>query len=154
MVGIPGFSALTGIPMLFFAVQMALGFQRPYLPLRFQERTVSRSALLRVAHASAPWLTNIEKLMQPRLHFLTSHVAERLLGGLCVLLSILLIMPIPFGNLLPGLAVFLIALGLIERDGFLVLLGTVLGVFSVFILSGVLWAFAETVIHFFQQFID
>ena len=41
------------------------------------------------------------------------------------LMAFIVVMPIPFGNLLPALAVMLIGLGLVFRDGIAVVLGLV-----------------------------
>jgi hypothetical protein len=36
---------------------------------------------------------------------------------MCFLLSIIVALPVPFGNTLPGLAIALFSLGMMERDG-------------------------------------
>jgi hypothetical protein len=54
---------------------------------------------------------------------MSSTVIERLLGLILLLLSIIVSLPIPFANQPPAIAQGLIALGLIERDGVVVLIG-------------------------------
>jgi len=39
------------------------------------------------------------------------------------LMAIIVVLPVPFGNLLPALALMLIGLGLVFRDGIAVILG-------------------------------
>ncbi len=46
-------------------------------------------------------------------------------------MAIIVVLPIPFGNLLPALALMLIGLGLVFRDGIAVILGL--------LMSGVAW---------------
>jgi hypothetical protein len=64
-----------------------------------------------------PWLERAERLVRPRLLTLSEPTGERLIGLAALLLALLLFAPLPFGNLLPGLALALFGIGLIERDG-------------------------------------
>ena len=54
---------------------------------------------------------------------MSSSLVERLLGLVLLLLAILVALPIPFANQPPAVAQGLISLGLIERDGMVVLIG-------------------------------
>lgn len=70
-----------------------------------------------------PMLERIEQLSRPRLFFLFGPVGDRLIGLVCTLLALVLILPIPFGNLLPAFAIGTLALGLFQRDGVIALIG-------------------------------
>ena len=48
---------------------------------------------------------------------------EYLLGLIILLLSIVLVLPVPLGNMLPALAVSVLSISLIQRDGLIALLG-------------------------------
>lgn len=146
IVGVPGVSTITGLPLLFVALQMMLGQERIYLPRWLGERSLKRSSLEKVIHTLAPWLKKIERLLKPRLDILSRGWVERILGAVCALLAFFLILPIPLGNLLPGLGILFIALGVIERDGLCVLIGLVFGVASGFYLSGILWMALQTMV--------
>ena len=61
-------------------------------------------------------------------------------------LAIVLALPIPLGNMLPAFAISLMALGVLERDGLWVIIGVLVGVFSLVIVSGVVWALAKALI--------
>lgn len=50
-------------------------------------------------------------------------LAIRLLGLVVLLNAVLIILPIPLGNILPAMAVMSVALGLIARDGMAVAAG-------------------------------
>jgi len=67
----------------------------------------------------------IERLTRPRLPFLTGDFADTLTGVVCVVLALMMALPIPFGDALPGLALVLFALGMMQRDGVAILLGVV-----------------------------
>jgi hypothetical protein len=105
IIGIPGVSTITGLPMLFIAVQMALGHKRVYLPRWIADSSIATVDFQKLVNKVAPWLRRIEKLMRPRISVLTLGSAERWLGAFCVLLAFLLVLPIPLGNLLPALGI-------------------------------------------------
>lgn len=149
--GIPGLSTLTGIPLGLVAVQMVLGMRAPYLPRWLAERSLSRNDFRRLIERTAPWLQRLERLMKPRWRVFRTLTAERSVGAFCLLLAIVLALPIPFGNLLPAIGVALISLGLIEEDGLLVSAGLAVGLASLFVVWGVLWAMVQAALLFFQH---
>ena len=89
---------------------------------------------------AAPWLSRAERLLRPRLSGLCRSPTEYLVGLVCLLLSLIVFMPIPLGNMLPALAICLMALGILERDGVWVLAGLLTAIGSVALVSGVLYA--------------
>jgi hypothetical protein len=58
---------------------------------------------------------------------MTTPRGERAIGILCMVLSVVSTLPIPFAHQLPALGIMLIGLGLIERDGLAMLAGAALG---------------------------
>jgi len=153
ILGIPGVSTITGMPMLFVAVQMALGHKRVYLPHWIADSSIATADFQKLITKVAPWLRRVEKLMRPRISFLTLGSAERWLGAFCVLLAFLLILPIPLGNLLPALGILFIALGLIESDGVCVLAGLAIGIAAWGFLSGLVWVAVQTLLTMFDQMV-
>ena len=137
----PGVSAVLGAPLIFLSFQLMIG-RRPWLPRIITDRSLSRVDFEKVVDLAAPWLAKAERLMRPRFEFLAKPPAEYLVGAVCLLLSIILFLPIPLGNMLPAIAICILALGLIERDGVWILIGTVTSAVSVVIVSGVVAAFA------------
>ena len=137
--GIPGTSAVTGLPLVFLTLQMALN-RPPWLPNFIARRSVSRQWLSDVLTRAAPWLRRIERLIHPRLTFLTSDVAERLVGVLAMVLSAIIMLPIPLGNLLPALALIVFSLGFIGRDGAWILGGLLISGLAVALLFAAGWA--------------
>ena len=59
-------------------------------------------------------------------------------------LSVILALPIPFGNIPPALAICLMALGILEQDGWWIVAGLITAAIGVAIVSGVLFAMFET----------
>lgn len=152
-VGIPGTSAVTGLPMTLIALQMMLGRPQPYLPRWLGNRSLKREDFRRLVEKVAPWMQRLEGLMRPRWGLLTTVRGERILGGVSFVLGLVLCLPIPLGNLLPALGVTLLALGLMERDGVSVSAGLATGVVGLVLASGVAWGMAETSLYFLQRLI-
>jgi hypothetical protein len=120
---IPGFSALTGLPIAFFCVLLLLGVKKPWLPAALMDRSVDRTHYETVVGRFLPWLVKMEGWIKPRLPALTSPFGERMIGLVGIPVAILLALPIPFGNPPPAIALALLALGVLERDGRCVVLG-------------------------------
>ena len=135
----PGVSAVLGAPLLFLSVQLMFGLN-PWLPKFITARSLSRVDFEKVIVKVAPWLNKAERLMRPRFQFLARRPAENLLGVLCLVLSIVLFLPIPLGNMLPALALCILALGILERDGVWVAIGAAAGIASIAIVWGVVIA--------------
>ena len=119
----PGSSTILGLPLVFLAPQVALGMRHPWIPKVFARRTVDRTQLRNAFDKILPKLAKVEKLLQPRLGIMFGHIGDRLIGVVCLLLSLILILPIWGGNMLPAAAVACLALGLATRDGLIALIG-------------------------------
>lgn len=141
----PGTSSILGLPLLYLCAQMMLG-KLPWLPALIADRSMTRSDFRAFVSRVTPWLARAERLLKPRLLFLTSPKGEQVIGALCLLLAIVLAMPIPLGNMLPALAISLMALGVLERDGLWVIIGVIVAVLSLVIVWGVVWALAKAFI--------
>ncbi len=115
--GIPGFSTITGLPITFIAMQMVLGRKSLWLPKNIAAKKFSSRSLAKMLSKAIPTVERLEKLLKPRWLPITSPAGECVLGLLMVVLSLIIALPIPGGNFLPGLSMSLIALGMLERDG-------------------------------------
>jgi len=123
MPGIPYMSTLTGLPILMLAVQLMLGRDEPWLPRRIVRWGVSRAWLARLWRRVRPGVARVERHLRPRLLRLTAPRCERMLAAVIALLAFILALPIPAGNLLPAWGILLLALGITERDGRVVIAG-------------------------------
>lgn len=141
----PGTSSILGLPLLYLTAQMMLG-KLPWLPAIIADRSMTRSDFNSFVGRVTPLLARAERLLKPRLLFVTSATGERIIGGICLTLAIVLALPIPLGNMLPAFAITLMALGVLERDGLWVIIGFLVGVLSLVIVSGVVWALAKALI--------
>ncbi len=136
---IPGTSGILGLPLLFLSAQMMLGKQ-PWLPKFISLRSMPRDDFANLVERVNPWLEWADRFTAPRLQALTEPLAQRLIGGFCLLLSIVLALPVPFVNMLPGAALCLIGLGVLERDGLWMAGGVVLGLVALLVAAFVIIA--------------
>ena len=148
---VPGLSTATGLPMLLIGAQIAAGRDRPWLPRRIAAVTLERDAFLRVIAKAKPHVDWLERHLRPRLPALTAPAAERLLGLAVMILAAVLALPIVFGNQPPALAIALIALGLIEKDGVFVAAGLVAGLIAIAIVAAVLLGFGQAGMYLFHE---
>ena len=131
--------AVLGAPLIFLSFQLMIG-RRPWLPRVITDRSLSRVDFEKVVDLAAPWLAKAERLMRPRLQFLARPPAEYLVGLVCLLLSLILFLPIPLGNMLPAFTICILALGVLERDGVWIGIGLACAILAVVIVWGVMLA--------------
>jgi hypothetical protein len=146
----PGTSAILGAPLVFLAAQLMLG-RKPWLPKVIANRSMSRIDFAGMIGKVAPWITRAEKLLKPRLVVAARPPAEYLVGAFCLLMAIILVLPIPLGNMAPALAICLFSLGLLERDGVWILAGAATSIASVVLVSGVLFALFKGALFVFTN---
>lgn len=144
-VNAPGVSVVLGIPLLFLSLQLMFGFAVPWLPRSLVLANVTRQRFARVMNVIVPWIRRAEKLSRPRWPLLAAGFAERVIGLVCVVLSVVLILPVPFGNMGPAIAVCILAFALLERDGKATLTGLVASVVALTFAWGVILAIVKTV---------
>jgi hypothetical protein len=135
---LPGTSAITGLPLVYLLAQMLRG-QPVRLPEFLGRRSLPRAPLLAAITRALPKLIWIERLLHPRLAAVTAPTGLRMIGALGLLLSVLIMLPIPFANILPALSLVLIGLGLLESDGVITLAGVALALLSVVLVIAIYW---------------
>lgn len=131
----PGGTTIFGAPLVLLAPQLAVGARAPWLPAKVRAAAIDTQTLRNGLPRALPWLKRVEAVSRPRLTFLFGAVGERLIGVICTVLALVLILPIPLGNILPAAAVTVLSLALVQRDGLVALLGYALAAASVAILG-------------------
>lgn len=119
----PGLSAIAGAPLILVTLQMILGRKSPWFPDFIGKRKLKTEQLRRVCIRVVPVMEKLELLTSPRLKFLAKPPVDRVIALICAVLSLMIMMPIPFGNALPALAICFFAIGILQRDGLFVLVG-------------------------------
>jgi len=134
LLGLIAISPLTVVPgatwafaglTLIMALQLTLGAQTPWVPAALSNIEVSSSGLIQAVDALRPWARRIDWYLKPRLTFLAT-MPFVILVGLFIMAAAAITFPlgiIPFGPVLPGLAIVLFGLGLVARDGLMLIAG-------------------------------
>ncbi len=133
----PPIPLVCGLLLVVVALQIIAGRAAPWLPEALLERSVARRDIDRAFGRAAPWLMKLETLARPRFTVFDTHVAMRLVGCALFVFAMALIFAAPFVGQVPlGLAVCLVGLGLVERDGLIVLAGMAVGLGGTLITLG------------------
>jgi hypothetical protein len=106
-------------------------------------RRISGARSRQLLHAGIKVARKLERFARPRLAFLHAGPAMPRLIGLGIViasLGLMLSLPIPFSNSIPAWAIVLLAIGRMEEDGLLVLMGH-LGVIAAWVWIGLDGAF-------------
>lgn len=140
----PGLSFVAGAPLMLVTLQMMLGRTYPWMPGFIGNRTIKTEQLQRLCMRAVPLMKALERVTSPRLQILAKPPADRVVAFICMALSLMIMMPIPFGNALPAFAICIFAIGLMQRDGLFILAGltaTLLGTaaISAFIAQFIDW---------------
>ena len=121
---IPGTSILTALITLLFAVQIVIGRPYPWLPRKALEFSFPRKYLISGIEHLEKHAYTVDRLLKPRLTFLTEPPFLQAVAMACVAAALITIPLsfVPFGPLLPSLTVLLFGLALTARDGFVLLI--------------------------------
>lgn len=122
-----GLPQIVALPLMFVSAQILIGHEKPWLPARLAARKVSVEGLETLSDRARPWLRRIEAVSRPRLSQLTRAPFDRFVGLALVLFSASILVPLPATNTVPGFAVVVVSVGLLQRDGLMVILGILLG---------------------------
>jgi hypothetical protein len=133
---IPGLSAAVALPTGIISAQMMTGSGQIRLPKALLKRSIPRKAFAAAVKTIMPFLERAEKRVRPNWAWATSRSAKRFLGAFIFLLSVIIALPVPGTNMPPAIAIFIIGLGLVERDGRLIALGVLLGLASIALIGG------------------
>lgn len=141
----PGTAGILGLPLLFLSAQMMLGLD-PWLPGFIARRSMARSTFQALVERITPWLLRAERLLRARMELLAHPRAQRLLGALCLIVSVALVLPVPFANLVPSVALCIIGLGVLERDGLWIVLGVLAAFGSLAYVAGLAYALVKSAV--------
>ena len=121
-----GVPQIVGIPILLLAGQMLAGRIEPWLPEAVLKRRVSKAWLDRMADFATKRMGWFEQLSRPRLTVFAEGWAERVVALFMILATLTIVLPMT--NTVPSVALTLLAVGVIQRDGLFVLGGAAVAV--------------------------
>lgn len=138
LIPIPGpIGMIFGAAICLVAIQMMAGARRVWLPEFLRRRELPANAVKAMIARSVPWFIRAERrLHYGRMKKLTGRTARIVLGIPVLLLAIGLMMPFPFGNVPPVVALAFLALAMLERDGLAVIGALFSGVLALAWIAG------------------
>jgi hypothetical protein len=128
-----GITHVTGTLMFFLSGAMALGQRRPWLPRRIRHKRLEKDQLVTVTQRVAPYLHWLERYIRPRFVMMCRPALYPFYGMVVFILTVILLLPLPFINVLPALCIVLTLLALLQHDGIMML--AVLALNTVFVLA-------------------
>ena len=133
-VSIPGVSTVFGAGIVLISAAITLN-RLPWLPEKVADRRLESGKLRPVLQRGVTFLRKIDRFFKPRMAGLTSGAVMNRVNGLVLMGAGLLLMAplglIPFSNTLPGVAILLLAAGISQRDGLVVIAGYVMVVLTI-----------------------
>ena len=138
---VPGLSILFGLAIFMLGLRIALG-KKAGLPEFIRKKEFETEAVLRLTEAARKIFSKVENLFKRRFLFLVDTPGHNVAGLSLMANGVALSLPLPpvilFSNGLPALSVFLICVGLLERDGLFIAFGHILAILTWFYFG--LWA--------------
>jgi hypothetical protein len=144
-----GFTPLGGVPtvpttlaviIVFIAGQIVLGFDRLWLPNVLLRRRIKRSNLDKAVNFLKPAAAAVDKVIRPRLTFLTDRPYSYLIAFVCVLLAFAVppLELVPFVDIPLWGAITAFSLALAAHDGVLAIVAFLLTAVSVYAIAATL----------------
>jgi len=144
----PPLPSLISLPLIIFSLQMIFGLNAPKLPKIISKKSIERQLVAKIIEKASFYLHKIEKIMKPRLLFLSIGIGERFVGLLILIFSGSILIPLPFTNFIPGIGILITSFGLMGRDGMIIILGLTTGLFGTFITFATILLGAEFINQF------
>ncbi|GEM_PF-74913 len=121
---IPGLSTPFGLLIAFIGLRMGFG-HRIWLPEWILSKRISAAAVRKTADVTLRVMMKIKRFLHPRMEWLSESEAMRKTNSILIFLLGLILalpLPIPLSNLTAAWAIFLLSLGVLEKDGLYVIL--------------------------------
>ncbi|KQZ55216.1 protein exod [Rhizobium sp. Root149] len=132
-VSIPGVSTVFGAAIILIGIAVFLN-RLPWLPARILDKQLETARLVPTLRKGVRIVSRLDNYIKPRFASFTGSAFANRINALAIAAGGLLLMfplgLIPFSNTLPGIAILLTALGMIQRDGAVVLGGYIFLAFT------------------------
>lgn len=149
---IMGLSTLFGSVMMISAVSIMSGLN-PWIPKKWRDRKVPRQTLEQLIKKSEKIAIRLEKFVKPRWLLFSKPIFWIRVHGLMLFIAafILALPSPPGGNVLPGAATMVLALGLVEEDGVVLAFGYLLTLLNIVLVALILIYGLDWVMSFFTS---
>lgn len=133
IIPVPAPSGVVAMPAGAIGAQLLGGRTEITLPRFVLKKSVSRKSLAVAIHAVLPLIEAAERVMRPRWAWVSHEATQRVLGLFVLLLALAIGFPLLGLTPLHATSIFVIALGMAEKDGLAVLIGVVTGILALVI---------------------
>lgn len=143
---VPGVGTVLGLGIAALAAAMWRGHACACLPRRVAELELPHHWAQRVLGMLATAYAMAGRFARARLSHLAPARARSGTAAAIGLMALIIVLPIPFGNVLPALALMLVGLGLVFRDGVVLVLGLATAGLALFATAGLMlvaWAWGS-----------
>jgi hypothetical protein len=151
-VSIPGTSTPFGTLIILICLSM-FSTKPLRLPNRLQSIRIRQRHMVMIAGRAATILSKIEKWSKPRIYSLTAtkkHFNVHLIGIILNAICLMVPLPLPLANAIPAYGIVFMTLGLLRRDGGLIVLGYIM-LLSILIYFTIVYILSVLGIRSFMQ---
>ncbi len=142
-VAIPGTSTVFGVLIVLIGIGVATD-SLPLMPKRLLDHALSSRHVVPALQKGAAAFRRFEKWIRPRALAMTaSRLANFANGAVMVIAALVLMLPlplVPFTNTIPALAIVLLSIGMVERDGIVIAVGYLTTVAAALYCGAIFWA--------------
>ena len=128
---VPGISTVFGMLLLLPSIQMMSGRHSLWMPKFVRNWSLKGDGLRKALVSSSRVLKRVERFSRPRASALTRWPLTIGIGAQTLIMALVLILPIWGANLIPGIAVALTGIGVLQRDGWAVAASTPVAVAAI-----------------------
>jgi hypothetical protein len=123
----PPIPSLIAFPLGMTGWQMLRGYNTLHLPEKIAARSIKRTSLQKVLRVSSRALRFAESYTHRRMRYINTPKGERLIGALVMLFSVMVFIPAPFMHSVPALAIAILGIAIIKKDGLAGIIGALIG---------------------------
>jgi hypothetical protein len=118
-----------GILIIIISIYLLVGVKKIYVPKFIRNRKINVSFLKKPTYNKIKhYLKKIRLIFKPRLTWLFTRFSNNIIGILFIPLATIMIIPIVFTNLLPGICITLISMAVLFNDGLLLIIFMITGI--------------------------
>jgi hypothetical protein len=122
-ISIPGSSIPFGIGIMFIGISII--FNKSLIPKQVLKYRLKKNTVIKILQGSISVLNKFEKIFKQRAQVLTTKSSIHIINGTLLVFGAFLLMlplPIPLTDTLPAYSIFLLSAGILERDGYFVII--------------------------------
>ncbi len=132
------FAFFFGTINVYISVQIILRRKIILLPKIIRNLSIKKQLLINIIDKIYPIIVKIETKTKNRMLFFFVKKYFNLLKIFILILSIIIMIPIPLSGTIPAISLLLVLFGILNKDGFIVLIGLIIGMIGIFITTLIL----------------